>query len=147
MAQVGSYLTLPHFPDREFGETGSSVKSIKKHRRETYGWGRVVIVNRRFQNFPNLAGKNLAGENLAGENLSHANLVQANLAYANLTKANLKHTNLSGANLTGANLTMAEYEGANFTDANLKGVLGFSTYKGDRVILKGATMPDGTIHG
>jgi uncharacterized protein YjbI with pentapeptide repeats len=99
----------------------------------------------------NLAGANLTRANLKGAKLTLANLTGANLTGANLTGAYLTRANLTGANLTGANLTGAYLTRANLTGANrleqdwiTKVLLTEADLKG--AILKGAMMPDGSIH-
>ncbi len=69
----------------------------------------------------------LFGANLFGVDLSGANLSGANLNFANLALANLHDVDLHDANLSGANVTSEELEGQTMS-------------------LKGATMPDGSIH-
>ena len=84
----------------------------------------------------NLNGANLNGANLFGTNLLEANLSQANLSRANLIRANLSQADLSGANLSEANLSGASLYEANLTDEQLK----------KAASLKGAIMPDGSVH-
>lgn len=97
----------------------------------------------------NLLGSKLIDANLAGADLRGAKLINADFSNADLHDANLgpfvtglinetgiheyksKDTDLSGANLTGTNL-----RGAVVTNEQLATVES----------LKGATMPDGTIH-
>ena len=90
-----------------------------------------------------LVGAYLQGANFSGSELSRANLEGTNLYHANLSGAVLWEANLKEANLTGADLT-----GATLTRANLKGVTGITVEKLKKQAesLKGATMPDGSIH-
>lgn len=78
-----------------------------------------------------LLGINLNEADLSEAYLSGANLVGAYLAAADLHEARLRHTHLQGADLTNANL-----QGAILTTKQL------DTVKS----LKGAIMPDGTVH-
>jgi hypothetical protein len=115
-----------------------------------------------------LIGANLIGAHLAGANLSEATLLGANLTAADLTGANLKNasistnffdvgnTSLYEANLTNANLTDARLSGANLRYANLIGAdLSGADLRESKVTqeqldkaksLKGAIMPDRSIH-
>ncbi len=74
------------------------------------------------------------------------NLIEANLSQAILRKANLSQAQLWEANLTGADLSLADLSDADFRDANL-----FKANVTDEQLkqaksLKGATMPNGSIH-
>ena len=73
----------------------------------------------------------LSSANLSGTLLSGADLNGANLAHANFSDTDLSSVNVKGAYLNGANL-----KGAILTDEQLAQVGS----------LKGATMPDGSIH-
>jgi len=84
----------------------------------------------------NLQDANLRGANLLDANLERANLKDANLERANLKGANLKDAFLRGANLERTNLEHANLENARFSDEQLA----------IAETLKGAIMPDGTIH-
>jgi len=81
-------------------------------------------------------------------NLSGAKLVKANLSGADLGGVDLRGADLSGANLDKANLSEANLRRANLRGANLKDVTGITS--GELVMqaksLKGATMPEGSIH-
>ena len=77
-----------------------------------------------------------------------ANLSGANLSGANLTSTDLRKADLSRADLSGANL-----ETVWCNRANLTGVTGISVeelekgaYFEGESLLKGAIMPDGSIH-
>lgn len=103
---------------------------------------------------------NLQDAYLVGVDLRQALLFDTNLAGANLARANLYRTNLLTSKLAGANLSLSNLQGANLLSANLKGailrnaILLEANMRGamldgadmDGVLLKGATMPDGTIH-
>lgn len=98
-----------------------------------------------------LIGAQLAGANLTGANLTRANLTGADLTGANLTIADLTGANLLGANLTGADLPLADLSGANLTIADLTGAnLGDAKVSDSQLAqassLKGAMMPDRTVH-
>ncbi len=100
-----------------------------------------------------LFGANLTDANLMGANLSEAWLSYVVLARADLRAANLSEAllidevDLTEANLSGANLSNADLSNANLNGANLKGAIGVTTEKlGKAASLKGATMPDGSIH-
>lgn len=97
-----------------------------------------------------LSGADLSEAILAGADLDQAILMKANLQGANLgqaivIKANgapsiyittLVQANLSGADLTGADLSGTDLRGAKVTELQLARAKS----------LKGATMPDGSIH-
>ena len=68
----------------------------------------------------------LTGVRLSGANLSHAQLMDADLSGADLSDADLSDTDLRKANLTGAKASAEQLKQAKS--------------------LKGATMPDGSIH-
>lgn len=83
-----------------------------------------------------LAEAKLGDANLSGADLTKADFGGANLSGADLSRAYLRETNLTLANLTDADLTGADLLGAKVDQKRLN--LAKS--------LKGATMPDGTIH-
>jgi uncharacterized protein YjbI with pentapeptide repeats len=91
----------------------------------------------------NLSEADLCEADLLGANLSKADLSEAHLVRTILAGVNLREANLSGANLSGANLM-----GAILERAILKGVTGITVeeLKKQAKSLKGATMPDGSIH-
>ncbi|MEA5510814.1 pentapeptide repeat-containing protein [Crocosphaera sp. UHCC 0190] len=108
----------------------------------------------------NLKEKDLSGRTLIQANLSYAdlsdtflhkvNLEQANLFRANLFRANLLQANLRQANLQEVNLIGADLSGADLSEADLSGA---KVSAGNRIlvkltgtILRGAILPDGTIH-
>ena len=96
----------------------------------------------------NLTEANLEGANLTGANLTLADLIKANLTGANLTKANLGGAYLTGANLTLADLTQANLESVGLRGTNLRYAQGTTPEQLEEqaIVLKGATMPDGTTH-
>jgi uncharacterized protein YjbI with pentapeptide repeats len=118
-----------------------------------------------------LASIDLQETNLNGANLSMICLENANLQNTSLKRSNLYETDLSGANLQGAKLTEANLQGARLEGANLQGARLFRANLKKAVLwganlenanlfeaevtqeqlntaksLKGATMPDGSIH-
>ena len=114
-------------------------------------------------NLPNisLVHSNLEFTDLDGANLSRVSLVNANLIFAilgdaQLDNASLGNASLAGAFLNNANLYYADLAGADLSDAHLNGAnLSHANLKGAKVTseqlaqaksLKGATMPDGSIH-
>jgi uncharacterized protein YjbI with pentapeptide repeats len=118
----------------------------------------------------------LGRASLAGADLSKANMIHANLSGANLLGIYLSRAMLFGAKLTGADLTRANLQGAilqtilmdddgrkvelldepnlleadlskvDLTEANLRGAKVTDEQLAKAHSLKGATMPDGTIH-
>jgi uncharacterized protein YjbI with pentapeptide repeats len=103
-----------------------------------------------------LAGANLKEAYLKGADLSkalllHADLTKAylsgaNLSEATLTDASLLNANLSDAFLVGADFTNAQLKGANLSNANLQAATISKKQLASAISLKGATMPDGTVH-
>jgi uncharacterized protein YjbI with pentapeptide repeats len=118
-----------------------------------------------------LSGANLFQADLLQANLSNANLSAANLSPANLDGANLSEADLSGAFGVGpigaviirANLNRATLSGVTLIEANLNGVslseadisgadlrdaknITIEELEKQAKSLKGATMPDGSIH-
>jgi hypothetical protein len=74
------------------------------------------------------------------------NLIEANLSQAILRKANLSQAQLWEANLTGADLSLADLSNADFSNANLFKANVTDEQLNQAKSLKGATMPDGSIH-
>ncbi|SRR5260221_32479 len=108
-----------------------------------------------------LSGANLVGADLSGANLSQTNLSKINLSQAILGKANLSRADLSRAllveadlseailwnsNLWNSNLRRANLVGAELSEANLSGANVAQSNLSKAKSLKGATMPDGSIH-
>ncbi|MBK4732952.1 pentapeptide repeat-containing protein [Oxynema sp. CENA135] len=108
----------------------------------------------------NFKEKDLSGRNLSYANLSHADLSDAFLHKINLTGATLEHANLFRANLLQATLTKANLRSCNLIGADLSGadlrgadLRGAKVGSNDRIMVKltganlrGAILPDGTIH-
>lgn len=99
-----------------------------------------------------LNGANLLVVNLSGADLSGAFLT-ADLAFANLSGAGLHQAHLLGAHLSNVNLCGADLKEANLSDANLSGAnlkdaknITTEELEKQAKSLKGATMPDGSIH-
>ena len=97
------------------------------------------LENAKFTN-TNLKNANLKGANLSGAVLKNANLSNVNLAFANLDNADLRGVDLRGTKLHRTKLNGADLRGANLRYTNLYGI------NLDNVKLKGAIMPDGSIH-
>ena len=99
-----------------------------------------------------LRGADLSKVDLYMIDLHNANLRGANLKEVLLEAANLREADLSEADLTDASLELADLFGANLRGANLRGAnLLSALFEGEDWItetrsLKGAIMPDGTIH-
>jgi Pentapeptide repeats (8 copies) len=110
-----------------------------------------------------LSGADLGGVDLSGSALTNANLslhpqtilhnsfLVAEYVPTNLARANLKNVHLEGADLKGAFLVEADLTGANLLRANLSNAdLLNATVTNQQLAqaasLKGATMPDGSIH-
>jgi hypothetical protein len=98
-----------------------------------------------------LNGAFLDGADLVAASLQYANLRGAIVIAADLRAAYLNHADLSGADLDDAKLDRADLTDADLADASLEG----ASLKDAKVTpdqlgkarsLKGATMPDGTVH-
>lgn len=92
---------------------------------------------------------NLQWVNLNGANLESANLEGANLYGAWLVGTKLQNSNLKDTNLQAATLMFANLQGANLQGANLQGADRLTAQQLARIRiggLRGATMPDGSIH-
>src|SRR6266516_4333272 len=76
--------------------------------------------------------------------LDGANLCGANLSGADLRYADVRETNLDRAKLWGANLWRADLGGASLSETNSKDDI--EQLEKQAKSLKGATMPDGSIH-
>jgi uncharacterized protein YjbI with pentapeptide repeats len=90
-----------------------------------------------------LYGAKLCESDLSGSDLSESDLENANVSGADLSGAKLFKTNLKCANLSNARLDNVDLEGANLKDA-----IGITIDELEKQAksLKGATMPDGSIH-
>src|SRR5260370_25987827 len=83
---------------------------------------------------------------LGGANLSGAILRNTDLYGADLSRANLSKAVLDGADLSRANLSEANLNEASLTGANLRGTKVSPEQLATAKSLKGATMPDGSVH-
>jgi uncharacterized protein YjbI with pentapeptide repeats len=77
---------------------------------------------------------------------SNADLHAVNWSHANLSEATLFRARLSNANLNGATLNSANLNGVDLSDADLMGAAISEEQLKQPKTLKGATMPDGSIH-
>lgn len=93
-----------------------------------------------------LGRANLSGADLTSAYLSRVSLVEADLGQANLSGANLALAKLTGADLEAADLTGANLNGADLTGANLRNAVVTDEQLAATSSLKGAMMPDGTVH-
>jgi uncharacterized protein YjbI with pentapeptide repeats len=90
---------------------------------------------------------NLHGADLRGADLSQANLSCSNLGSGVIVECNgVAGANLVGADLTGANLTGADLVGADLSNSELFGAVVTKNQLAQVSSLKGAEMPDGSIH-
>ena len=83
-----------------------------------------------------LEGADLSNAHVWGANLSGAGLMEANLSGADLSTIDLRSADLTAAKLIAADLSNADLSNAKVTEEQLKTAQS----------LKGATMPDGSIH-
>jgi hypothetical protein len=142
--------------------------SLQRMRKEKAAQRVVVPYKRGKRRFvrAELVGVDLSGANLEGAdfcmadlteaylsqaNLGSAKLVRADLEEASLGKANLSLADLREANLFGAFLVRADLQGANLEGANMSGVNLYEARVTDDQLakvfsLKGALLPDGTVH-
>ncbi len=93
-----------------------------------------------------LIATDLRGASLIEADLSEAYLIEADLSEAYLIEADLSEAYLSKADLRGADLRGANLSGADLRGANLSGAIGFQERLEKAKSLRGATMPDESIH-
>jgi uncharacterized protein YjbI with pentapeptide repeats len=93
-----------------------------------------------------LAGAYLYNINLDYTNFSGAQLQNAELSYVNLHDANLVRANFSGSDLSNANLSGADLKGVNLKNADLLSATVTAEQLKEAESLKGAIMPNGSIH-
>jgi uncharacterized protein YjbI with pentapeptide repeats len=94
-----------------------------------------------------MAAINLEDTDLLGANMSGSDMHGAALNDALLIFTNLSHTNLAQANLHACDMHNTNITGANLAGANLRDVVGLTDAQiNSAQSLKGATMPDGTVH-
>ncbi len=92
------------------------------------------------------------GINLSSVNLCRADLSHADLWSSNMNGANLSHADFNYARLYGTDFCLADLSGANLSHAILNGALPSSAKDAtDEQLslvksLKGAIMPDGSVH-
>lgn len=91
-------------------------------------------------------GADLSGANFWNTDLFSARLLEANLSNAHLREANLRNANFARANLKNADLSEADLSEANFSGADLSEAKVTDEQLNSAKSLKGATMPDGSIH-
>jgi len=103
--------------------------------------------------YRNLIGVDLSDTYMSEVKMYQADLGNADIHYSGLSKADLRNTNLSCANLSesnlsGADLTDTEMSDVDLTNADLSDVVGADNdaLEDAAASLKGATMPDGSIH-
>ncbi len=102
----------------------------------------------------NLGNTNFTGVNLKGATLFNISFEDADLSEADLSKAHIVGVKFNEANLTNTNFSNTyfagtnEFVGANLEGANLKDAKGITIEALEKQtnLLKGATMPDGSIH-
>lgn len=129
-----------------------NVVSLKDADLHEVNWSHSDLVN------ANLSQVDLSGAYFNEANLSGAYLFLADLSGAYLRKARLVHTDLSSAILIGtdlsgamlreADLGGADLRGADLSSANLEDTIGITSEELEKQAksLKGATMPNGSIH-
>jgi uncharacterized protein YjbI with pentapeptide repeats len=103
------------------------------------------LISRRSPIF-DLNGADLSGADLSNAALNNANLSGAFLICTFLNNADLAHSFLNNANLKGADLSGADLSGADLSGADLKNTQATIGQLEQASSLKGAIMPDGTIH-
>jgi uncharacterized protein YjbI with pentapeptide repeats len=90
---------------------------------------------------------NLHGADLRGADLREANLSCSNLGSGVIVECNgVAGANMSGADLTGADLTGADLTGTDLSNSELFGAVVTKNQLAQASSLKGAEMPDGSIH-
>ncbi len=107
--------------------------------------GAINLQNANFKQ-ANLQEAALKSFNLSGANFSQADLSGADLHQANLKNAFMSNSNCEGANLSGADLSGSDLSGSDLSGANLSGAKVTEEQLAKAKTLKGATMPDGSIH-
>jgi hypothetical protein len=94
-----------------------------------------------------MSDASLRKADLRGAHLNEAHLSRVDLSKARLVGAHLNEAELRRADLSGADLSGADLSGAILSQANLSGATGTTPEQLARAkSLKGATMPDGSIH-
>jgi uncharacterized protein YjbI with pentapeptide repeats len=93
-----------------------------------------------------VARADLSRASLSGAILRQAYLEVADLSGADLSRADLQGAVLVGANLEDASLREAKLSGADLTGANLSRAQVNAEQLSRAASLRGATLPDGTVH-
>ena len=110
----------------------------------------VVLIEARlthaYLNSTRLVGADLSKADLKWARLHKAKLVLADLRGANLNDADLRMADLSRAKLASTDLSRAELSGADLRMADLTGAQVTDKQLAQAKSLKGAIMPDGTMH-
>ncbi|MBA2681012.1 MAG: pentapeptide repeat-containing protein [Ktedonobacteraceae bacterium] len=108
--------------------------------------GKAALDWNKLQVCPNLNGVNLTNAILKGTNLKGVNLSSVNLTSANLSGA-LLNCNIHQGKTYCVNLSSPNLSGVDLSKANLKGaVVDTALLEKEAKSLKGAIMPDGSIH-
>lgn len=106
----------------------------------------VSMIDSDFTN-AHLHAIDLRDSDLLGTNFSKADLSSANLSFCLLGYVNFRGANLTGADLHDADMNKIDVSDANLMGANLKDAINIGTDQLTKAkSLKGAIMPDGTIH-
>jgi hypothetical protein len=93
------------------------------------------------------SGASLVRANLEGAHLNGAVFRNANLRHADLRRAHLGQTQLCYADLSYANLEEVDFRSVNLEGAILKGATNITSQQlSEAYLLRGATMPDGSIY-
>ena len=106
----------------------------------------LAIRRRRFQRYMNHRKDHLSGADMSYLDLSRLNLRGADLSQANLRRSDLSHTDLRQANLEDANLARTILYETDLREARLSGAQVTLLQLSQAKSLRGATMPDGSIH-
>lgn len=93
----------------------------------------------------------VTGAILEGVSLKNAFCFKTYFCYSDLSNSDMTNANLTDADLTGVNLSYtrlkgADFRGADLFKANLKGAKVTPEQLAQAKSLKGAIMPDGTVH-
>ena len=137
--------------NRDRGRQGIDFSSVDDILGSTYrAQGRAMDVVEFFKRYGAgeraFADINLCCANLQRARLSGARLRGAYLRWANLRGADLRWTDLTRASLAGANLTGACLRWACLVQADLRGAIVSEEQLAQAASLKGAILPDGTMH-
>lgn len=165
IARIRTLTVLAHLDSKRKGSVLAFLNDSKLINRRK----RIIALNKANLSGAYLSEAFLSGTSLREVDLSGAYLGRARLGYiqfnrlklevlgpkddedieeADLSYANLSNSNLSGADLKGVILLKANLTKADLSEADLKGVTGTTIEELEKQAksLKGATMPDGSIH-